>query len=157
MSFPKQVIVVRRDLRNTNGLKVRSAKVGAQIGHAAMMWLSKRVKEMKDIHRTESAEDASCWYDNRDGSVIIHNDLRFSRAEADWLLDGSFTKIVLGCDSYDEMADLRDKALRAGLTCEMVVDNGKTEFGGVLTPTCIAIGPDYPEKIDAITGHLKSL
>lgn len=144
---PKQVIVVRRDLRNTDGFKVKSAKIGAQIGHAATMWLSKRLYQ---IVSTQGMDEKDCI---PTAPVVSF----FSEAEQDWLFRGAFTKIVLGCDSYEELADLRDKALRAHLTCEMVVDSGKTEFGGVLTPTCIAIGPDYPEKIDLITGHLKSL
>lgn len=34
---------------------------------------------------------------------------------------------------------------------------GKTEFHGVPTRTCLAIGPDDSEKIDAITGQLQLL
>jgi peptidyl-tRNA hydrolase, PTH2 family len=45
----------------------------------------------------------------------------------------------------------------AGVLVQLVVDAGKTEFHGVPTPTCCAVGPDYPERIDPITGHLKLL
>jgi hypothetical protein len=34
---------------------------------------------------------------------------------------------------------------------------GRTEFGGVPTKSCLAMGPDEYERIDAITGHLKLL
>jgi peptidyl-tRNA hydrolase len=34
----------------------------------------------------------------------------------------------------------------------MIVDSGKTEFGGVSTTTCCAIGPNEAEAIDQITG-----
>lgn len=37
----------------------------------------------------------------------------------------------------------------------LITDSGLTEFGGVPTKTVCAIGPDYDEKIDKITGHLK--
>ena len=38
---------------------------------------------------------------------------------------------------------------------QLCVDAGRTEFHGVPTATCCAIGPDWPERIDPITGHLK--
>jgi PTH2 family peptidyl-tRNA hydrolase len=37
------------------------------------------------------------------------------------------------------------------------VDAGLTEFNGVPTKTCIAIGPNWSDEIDEITGHLKLL
>jgi PTH2 family peptidyl-tRNA hydrolase len=40
---------------------------------------------------------------------------------------------------------------------DLIIDSGKTEFGGVPTKTCLAIGPDYSEKIDKVTGNLKLL
>ena len=39
----------------------------------------------------------------------------------------------------------------------MIVDAGLTEFNGVPTKTCIAIGPANPDDIDEITKHLKLL
>jgi PTH2 family peptidyl-tRNA hydrolase len=39
----------------------------------------------------------------------------------------------------------------------LCVDSGRTEFHGVLTPTCCAVGPDFSERVDPITGHLKLL
>ena len=41
------------------------------------------------------------------------------------------------------------------LEVHLVTDAGLTEFNGVPTKTCIAIGPNYSEKIDEVTGHLK--
>lgn len=35
------------------------------------------------------------------------------------------------------------------------VDAGRTEFHGVSTPTCCAVGTDFPDRIDRITEHLK--
>jgi PTH2 family peptidyl-tRNA hydrolase len=37
----------------------------------------------------------------------------------------------------------------------VINDSGKTEFGGVPTKTCLALGPDLAERIDALTGHLE--
>ncbi len=44
-----------------------------------------------------------------------------------------------------------------GLVCSLIIDAGLTEFGGVPTRTCIAIGPNWSDEIDEITGHLKLL
>ena len=40
---------------------------------------------------------------------------------------------------------------------KLITDAGLTEFNGVPTKTCLALGPDYPENIDPITGNLKLL
>jgi len=39
----------------------------------------------------------------------------------------------------------------------VIVDSGLTEFHGVKTKTCLAIGPNKKEDIDKITGSLKLL
>lgn len=72
-------------------------------------------------------------------------------------LQNSFTKICLRADSLDELVALHVRAKDAGLITELIVDNGRTEFHGVPTPTCIAIGPDIEPEIDAITGELRLL
>lgn len=72
----------------------------------------------------------------------------------DWM-ENSFTKICVGVSSEAELDEIFKKAEDSGLTVHMVVDNGLTEFNGVKTKTCLAIGPHYSEKIDVITGHLK--
>ncbi|MGK4455994.1 peptidyl-tRNA hydrolase [Klebsiella pneumoniae] len=46
------------------------------------------------------------------------------------------------------------KAQEADLTVSLITDSGLTEFNGVPTNTCLAIGPHKASKIDAITGHL---
>jgi PTH2 family peptidyl-tRNA hydrolase len=72
----------------------------------------------------------------------------------DWI-NGEFTKIVLQANSEEELMTMHDTALFAGLPVALIVDNGHTEFHGVKTKTCIAIGPAKSEDIDKITGHLK--
>lgn len=74
----------------------------------------------------------------------------------DWI-EGSFTKICLSVDSEVELDELYEKAKLAGLPCSLIVDNGLTEFNGVKTKTCIAIGPADSTEINNITGHLKPL
>lgn len=72
-------------------------------------------------------------------------------------IDGIFTKIVVGCDSEQELSDLDAKARALHLPTALISDVGKTEFHGVTTLTALAIGPAEAEQIDKITGHLKLL
>ena len=74
----------------------------------------------------------------------------------EWL-DSGMTKITLGCKSEEELFALYNQALSQGLPAYLVKDLGKTEFKGVETPTCIAIGPDEDFLIDQITKDLKLL
>ena len=72
----------------------------------------------------------------------------------EWLKDGQ-TKVCVSVDSEQELIDIQQQALEAGLMCNLITDLGRTEFDGVPTKTCLAIGPNEAEKIDKITGHLK--
>ena len=49
------------------------------------------------------------------------------------------------------------KVKNAGLLCSLIQDAGLTEFDGVPTYTCCAIGPNWDEDVNKITGHLKLL
>ena len=80
----------------------------------------------------------------------------FTEAERRWL-DGAFTKVCVRVDSEDELIAVVQKAQDAGVLVQLCVDAGRTEFHGVPTPICCAVGPDFPERIDPITGHLKLL
>jgi len=79
-----------------------------------------------------------------------------TKAMEAWL-NGSFTKICVYVTSEQELLDLYAKAVDAGLYAALITDNGLTEFNGVKTNTCIAIGPAFPDEIDHLTGHLPLL
>ena len=72
-------------------------------------------------------------------------------------MDEGFTKIGLQVDSEEALRELLNKAHDAGLKAHLIVDSGETEFNGRPTATCLAIGPDYSDEIDKITGSLKLL
>ncbi|QQM15226.1 peptidyl tRNA hydrolase [Mycobacterium phage Pound] len=74
----------------------------------------------------------------------------------EWLA-GAFTKICVRVESEMELLDIYEKAKSTGLLTELITDNGLTEFNGVPTRTCIAIGPDTAENLAPITGHLRLL
>lgn len=134
MSDTRQVIVVRKDLN------MRKGKIAAQTAHASMAFLSK-------IYMTSPS--------GVDIFPLIFK-TAISDVELEWLKD-SFTKIVVSVDSEDELMEIFHAAEVAGLVVNLITDNGTTEFNGVPTKTCLAIGPDFKEKIDPITGHLKLL
>lgn len=76
--------------------------------------------------------------------------------ERAWI-EGLFTKVCVRVDSEVELQSIIDKARAAGLTVHPIVDAGLTEFHGIPTLTCCAIGPDYSDLINSITGNLKLL
>lgn len=80
----------------------------------------------------------------------------FPQVQQIWLT-GSFAKVCCRVDSEQELMSIHDKAIEAGLEVHLIVDSGKTEFHGHPTRTCLAIGPDDNDKIDAITGTLQLL
>lgn len=87
-------------------------------------------------------------------AVVLHH--RDHPDVVGWL-EGRFAKIVVYVNSEDELFEIHDKALEAGILCELILDAGFTEFGGVSTYTCCAIGPAKVEDINEVTGHLPLL
>jgi PTH2 family peptidyl-tRNA hydrolase len=137
MSEPKQVIVMRRDLG------MRRGKEMAQAAHASMKVILDLMTDLQMIG----------WsYDHMIKKLMIKRDDPL----AIWL-DGGFRKIVVRANSEEELLDIKRQADEAGIRTALITDAGATEFHGVPTNTCLAIGPDYPNKIDPITGHLKLL
>lgn len=107
-------------------LKMRRGKEIAQGAHASMAFLAK-----KALAREE-----------------------FTRAERGWL-EGPFTKVCVRVDSEEQLLAVARAAEDAGIRAEVITDAGKTEFGGVPTRTCLAVGPDLSERVDAVTGGLE--
>lgn len=65
-------------------------------------------------------------------------------------------KIVLAGPDEAALVDLHAQARAAGLAAMLIRDAGRTvvEAG---TITCLGIGPDEAERIDAVTGQLSLL
>lgn len=72
-------------------------------------------------------------------------------------LGGNFTKIVVGIGSEQELLDLWQRAIEKSMIASKITDNGATEFKGVKTLTCIAIGPAPDTMLVGLTDHLKLL
>src|SRR3990167_1775204 len=128
----KQVIVIRKDL------KMRRGKEIAQGSHASMAFLIKGLDEIE-----YGAVKTGVWH-----KVLLS--LNVMR----WFETGT-AKICVQVESEEELLKINNDALTVGLVSHIVTDAGRTEFNGVPTTTCCAIGPDEEEKINKITGHLK--
>ena len=131
----KQVIVMRKDLG------MRKGKMIAQGAHASMIFLLNRIKPLG-----QSMNGIACH--SRTGF--------YTQAQQDWI-NNKITKVCVGVDSEEELIDIYNKAKEAKIEVHMITDAGLTEFHGIPTKTCLALGPHYPDKIDEITGHLSLL
>jgi len=72
-------------------------------------------------------------------------------------MTGRFTKVCVSVDSEAALDDVVARAKAAGVPCALIVDAGQTEFHGVPTKTCCAVGPAWTDDVDAITGALPLL
>jgi PTH2 family peptidyl-tRNA hydrolase len=85
----------------------------------------------------------------RTASSVTLND-----AERTWV-SARFKKVCVQVDSEVELRRVYEEGRRQGVLSELIIDRGLTEFGGVPTATCCAIGPAAAEIVDRVTGHLK--
>lgn len=125
----KQVIVIRRDLN------MRRGKEMVQAAHVSMSCLTKHLQV----------------YPNRTIGRVSPD---FAKELSHWL-SNSFKKIVVYVNSEQELEAIHQKALDKGLESHMITDSGLTEFHGVQTKTCIAIGPHWEEKFKDVTDNLQ--
>jgi len=125
----KQVIIIRKDLHMRRGKEI------AQGSHASVAWLMERLREPVPAV-------TGVWVE-----------AKLSDAEWEWV-QGNFRKICVVVNSEEELRKVYQDAKGADLVAEIIEDAGLTEFGGVPTVTAVAIGPDYDERIDPVTGHL---
>ena len=137
MDKPKQMIVVRRDL------KMRKGKIAAQAWHAcvtAVLAALEREGRLAEVH----AEN---------GGIVLTPSDRPATPLSEWFARG-VAKVCLYVDSEEELLAIDQKAKAAGLISALICDNGITEFHGRPTYTCLAFEPALPETVDPITGDL---
>lgn len=136
----KQVIVVRTDLNMRRGKEI------AQGSHGAMAFMSRQAQaELQARGGIEALRKAV----GSSGCNILVT-ISLNLMECAWLLD-IFTKIVLAAKDEADLMEVKRLCDEAGIKTHLVVDAGLTEVPPN-TPTALGIGPDYADKIDAITG-----
>ena len=125
----KQVIVMRKDLN------MRKGKMIAQGAHASLkVFLDRATLDLG-------------------GETYAFS---LTPAMQSWL-GGRFTKVCVSVDSEAELEAVATAARAAGIPVAVIVDSGQTEFHGVPTKTCLAVGPAWADEVDAITGKLPLL
>ena len=134
MSNIKQVVVIAKYLH------MRQGKAAAQAAHAS---LSVFLQGLSDKPHTGNRKSATF-------EIELTTDMQT------WLEEGQ-TKICVYVNSEQELLDVYQQAKAAGIISALIKDAGHTEFKGVATLTCCAIGPASAEEIDKITGKLPLL
>lgn len=129
----KQVIVMRKDLN------MRKGKMVAQGAHASL----------GDILGMMSVAESD---NKRIMTLKVEKD-----SPLDQWINRGFTKICVSVNSESELFDVYNKAKELNIPCVLIRDAGLTEFNGVPTYTCCAVGPDDEENVDKVTGELPLL
>jgi PTH2 family peptidyl-tRNA hydrolase len=105
-------------------LNMRKGKMGAQVGHAVSGFLHE----------------------------IIDTGRLYTHAEHQWCTQDRRKKVILAVNSEADLLEIVQESQNAGITTHLVTDSGLTEFHGVPTRTCVAIGPDYSDKMESFLG-----
>lgn len=100
----KQVIIMRTDIRISKGEMI------AQGAHASMKVFFDRMTDMGYEWNIKGAYSTD-----------------FTNAMTEWMKN-SFTKIVVGCNSEQELFDLQKQAEEADIVNALILDNIQTEF-----------------------------
>jgi peptidyl-tRNA hydrolase, PTH2 family len=146
MSNIKQVIILRRDLN------MRLGKSCSQVAHASMKIFFDRMNIISEKNIEINQRMYCCRYE-----YDCKNEKHFNCAECisfelagrntqsdftdemiEWM-KGSFAKIVVGCNSEQELFDLQKQADEEGIVNALILDNGNTEFKKVC-PFCQGSG-----------------
>jgi PTH2 family peptidyl-tRNA hydrolase len=91
---------------------------------------------------------------------LVDRPIERSVAEHHWFETCGQKTVCCYVNSEQELMDVFNKAKTAKVQVYLQTDAGKTEFKNdkgepVPTVTCLAIGPEYSELVDKITGDLK--
>jgi PTH2 family peptidyl-tRNA hydrolase len=138
--YLRQVIVVRKDLSMPTG------KLAAMVAHASMSFITSKI------------EFIEAWQDIGKICIEVTSDQYQWLTELDPGLEEigqiSFAKIVLAANSEEELQQIYDEAYKSELETHKVYDSGYSH-NPAGTFVAVAIGPNWPDKLFAITGHLK--
>lgn len=108
-----------------------------------------KMRRGKEIAQGAHASMAFLWEALKSGGPLA-----IKQAAWEWW-EGNHRKVCLQVNSEAELLAVHAAAVEAEVESHLITDMGLTEFDGVPTKTCLALGPDYDARIDAITASLK--
>lgn len=139
---------MRKTFVTPEGKKItpRKGKYIAQGAHASMKALLDAMHQTSNMKfiTSRGIVGTERWMIDVEGGSALN----------DWL-NGAFTKVCCVVETEEEVVALYEAAKKKGLLCSLIKDSGQTEFGGVPTITCCAIGPAWSYEVDEITGELE--
>lgn len=146
--YLKQVLVVRKDLSMPTG------KFGAMCAHAAVSFFANRLCQ----RYWPGGQPVEAFAVGGAFNIGLSNEEARWLTELDPGLEGtgqlSFATIVLEVDSEQSLLSVEREALKAGLQCHHVIDSGASH-NKPGTLVALGLGPDWPEKLEPVTGALK--
>lgn len=119
----KQIIVVRTDLN------MRKGKLAAQVAHASMKVFFDRMSTERNEFPVFQLDEEQKYCSGYIMKPFVKKTIMLYDNEPmqQWM-EGSFTKIVVGCNSEQELFDLQKQAEEEGIVNALILDNGNTEF-----------------------------
>ena len=163
----KQVIVVNK------GLGMSKGKMAAQVSHASMAFMTRPFYMGKDSDLSNGIITPKDYLLNlsKDNpnliTPVLNNQNKIQGFQCGFYLDidsidwlcGSFTKVICEVKNENGLIKVVNKAIENGLIENKdffkIIDEGRTEFDGIPTWTCIGFRPMPAEKIDIITKRLQ--
>jgi len=157
----KQVIVVRKDL------KMRRGKEAAQVAHASLAALTDRLTFKGPLlFHADIPPVMVEWLNDSFAKIVVSCDSEEAlfdlqkQAEAAGIINAliqdngttEFKEECSECDGEGILCLFDHKELDTDTVCPICRGSGKVSKP---TYTTLAIGPDYSEKIDKITGRLQ--
>ena len=138
--YVREIIVIRKDLNMPKG------KLMAMAAHLAMTFITSRLKVDEDTIDETGGE----LY----GAFTPEQIKWLTQLEPGSETQLSFAKIVVEVWGETELWQVYDNAVSAGLEVHKLIDSGYSH-NKPGTFVGIAIGPDYPDKLNPVTGELQ--
>lgn len=134
---------------------MRKGKIAAQCCHASIAFLTKQIQ----LPLVDEWSDDQYFGQNLNQfgyNPRFIRQVHLDEESAQWI-DGAFTKVVVSVNSEAELLAVYQAARTYGCRSQLIQDAGRTEFHGVPTYTCVAVGPNFVSKVDAVTKTLPLL
>lgn len=138
------IIVRRRDSQSTNQPNKPGIRGAMNHNHKQVIVVRRDLNMRAGKLIAQTAHAAMMFL--LDGHAL-------TKGERQWVSQG-MTKICVQVPTLEELVHLDELANQLELTHHLITDSGRTEFKGIPTITCLAIGPNLAPLVDKVTGDL---